>query len=231
LPNNSVKSTLTPALSQRRGGTCAFTLAEVLITLVIIGVIAAITVPTFINKTQNQEYVSKLKKAYSTLAQATNLIIAEEGSPKNNWADSIDHVYELYIKHLNNAKECSEQAGCFKQSKYKRLDNSMTMDYNSRSDYRKFILSDGSQVGIYEVSNTCSWNNSDNDGSNNVCARFHVDINGEKKPNAIGRDFFEFVLKENGLYPAGCDDITQCNNTTRGFACTCKVLREQAINY
>ena len=54
------------------GNKSAFTLAEVLITLVIIGVIAAITVPTLINKTNKQEYGSKLKKAYSTLSQVTN---------------------------------------------------------------------------------------------------------------------------------------------------------------
>ena len=66
-----------------------FTLAEVLITLVIIGFIAAMTIPTLINKTNNQEYVSKLKKAYSTLSQATNRIITEEGNPRGDiggWA-------------------------------------------------------------------------------------------------------------------------------------------------
>ena len=45
-----------------------FTLAEVLITLVIIGVIASMTIPTLMNKTNKQEYVSRLKKAYSTLS-------------------------------------------------------------------------------------------------------------------------------------------------------------------
>ena len=55
----------------------AFTLAEVLITLVIVGVIAALTIPSMINKTNNQETVSRLKKAYSTLAQATQRIIFE----------------------------------------------------------------------------------------------------------------------------------------------------------
>ena len=66
-----------------------FTLAEVLITLVIIGVIAAMTIPTLMNNTNKQEYVSKLKKAYSTLSQATNRIITEEGNPRGDiggWA-------------------------------------------------------------------------------------------------------------------------------------------------
>ncbi|MBR6163646.1 type II secretion system protein [bacterium] len=102
-------SPLSPSPSPSEREASAFTLAEVLITLVIIGVIAAITVPTLMNKTNNQEYVSKLKKAYSTLSQATNLIIAEEGTPradKGGWAKDADNVYNLYKKHLNNAKEC-----------------------------------------------------------------------------------------------------------------------------
>ena len=96
----------------------AFTLAEILITLVIIGIIAAVTVPSLINKTQNQEYVSKLKKAYSTLSQATNLIIAEEGTPnasKGGWADNSRNIYEMYKKYLINAKDCGRENGCFEQ--------------------------------------------------------------------------------------------------------------------
>ena len=85
----------------------AFTLAEVLITLVIIGVIAALTVPTLIQNTQKQEYVTALKKAYSTLSQATQQIIAENGSPAaadGGWAADYDKIYDLYSRHLNLAK-------------------------------------------------------------------------------------------------------------------------------
>ena len=66
-----------------------FTLAEVLITLVIIGVITSMTIPTLMNNTNKQEYVSRLKKAYSALSQATNKIIADEGNPNpsiGGWA-------------------------------------------------------------------------------------------------------------------------------------------------
>ena len=51
----------------------AFTLAEVLITLVIIGVIAAITVPTLVNSYTQQTYISALKKNYSVLSNAFKL--------------------------------------------------------------------------------------------------------------------------------------------------------------
>ena len=46
----------------------AFTLAEVLITLAIIGVVAAMTIPTLINNYQKKQTVTQLKKAYTTLA-------------------------------------------------------------------------------------------------------------------------------------------------------------------
>lgn len=57
-----------------------FTLAEVLITLVIIGVIAAMTIPTLMNSTNNQEFRVGLKKAISSLNQAMSLNYALEGT-------------------------------------------------------------------------------------------------------------------------------------------------------
>ena len=57
----------------------AFTLAEVLITLGIIGVVSAITLPTVVQNYQKQATVAKLKKAYTTINQAILLSIAENG--------------------------------------------------------------------------------------------------------------------------------------------------------
>jgi len=57
-----------------------------------------------------------------------------------------------------------------------------------------------------------------------------VDLNGDKKPNRYGRDTFLFALKENGLYPAGCD-YDFCVGKPSGWGCACKVLRENAMNY
>ena len=210
----------------------AFTLAEVLITLVIIGVIAAITVPTLINKTNNQEYVSKLKKTYSTLAQATNLIIAEEGTPKasvGGWATNPQNIYDLYRKHLINAKECAGDTGCFGQGTYIRLNGDLDGNFDTANNYRKLVLADGVQIMFYsDISDDCTKTYS---GTLNYCALIYVDINGRRKPNIYGRDVFVFALKEKGLYPAGCDVDGHCNKNEHGGACACKVLRESAINY
>lgn len=59
----------------------AFTLAEVLITLGIIGVVAAITIPTLVNKNNEKIRETQLKKAYSTLSQVNRLMLAKDIFP------------------------------------------------------------------------------------------------------------------------------------------------------
>ena len=138
----------------------AFTLAEVLITLVIVGVIAAMTIPTLINKTNKQEYVSRLKKTYSTLSQATNRIIAEEGTPKasvGGWATSPEAVYKLYRKYLRVSKDCGSGTECFEKmitgnGFYKILNGTnYSNSHFSSNQYYKIILTTIIKIIIYYV--------------------------------------------------------------------------------
>lgn len=59
----------------------AFTLAEVLITLGIIGVVAAMTIPTLLAKYQEKQTVTKLKQTYSILSQAIRSVQEDVGTP------------------------------------------------------------------------------------------------------------------------------------------------------
>ena len=211
----------------------AFTLAEVLITLVIVGVIAAMTIPTLMNKTNKQEYVSRLKKSYSTLSQATNRIIAEQGNPRGDiggWATSAEAVFNMYKKYLSHTKTCEPNvAGCFDDT-YKHLRLTTSPNFNIARRYA-FILSDGSEIILRtggDFNNSCSNLSA---GSNDVCQNILVDVNGRKGPNIVGKDVFGFVLKQDGLHPMGCDYDGECINSSDGWGCACKVLREGAINY
>ena len=185
------------------------------------------TIPTLINKTDKQELVTRLKKAYSTMAQATNKIIAEEGLPRadmGGWATSPEAVYNMYKKYLGKVKDCGlGSAGCF-QGPHKRF-NGTVASYDGTSSKYAFILSDGTEVMI-------STSGVNTDCTGNVCASFLVDVNGAKGPNHIGYDGFGFILTENGLKPTGCDDPNVCvKGVTVGWDCACKVIRENAINY
>ena len=203
-----------------------FTLAEVLITLVIIGVIAAMTIPTLINKTNNHEYVSRLKKVYSTLSQATNKIIAEEGNPKadiGGWATSQEVIYNMYKKHLSLSKDCGLDTECAAHYASWRENSSIN---NSEGNY-SLILADGSQIWLGNVNTGCSYETS---GTSNICYLIHVDVNGKKGPNLLPKDVFAFAVKENGIFPVGCD-YNGCKKTAAGWGCTCKAIRDNAINY
>ena len=207
-----------------------FTLAEVLITLVVIGVIGALTVPSLIQNTQKQEYVTALKKAHSTLSQVTQQIIAEEGSPKNGWADTAEHVYNLYKQHLNVSKACGTGGGCFPES-YRQLYGDGRHNWDGWTSLYKLILADGMRLIVDSDGNTSAeCGISTRGGSNNVCAFILIDINGAKGPNRMAHDLFEFVIKEDGLHPSGCDR-NGCTNDNFGRGCACKVLTEGAVNY
>ena len=81
-----------------------FTLAEVLITLGIIGVVAAMTLPTIINNYQKQVTVNKLKKFYTVMTQAIKLEEAQNGSLEYWMTDCPDKnaCFEpWYNKHLD----------------------------------------------------------------------------------------------------------------------------------
>ncbi len=98
----------------------AFTLAEVLITLGIIGVVAAITMPAVVTKYRKQTVENKLKKFYSVMNQAVQMSIAEHGyiyienqnNPNATNADYITAWYKEYLtKYIKTVKsEKSDRA-------------------------------------------------------------------------------------------------------------------------
>ena len=69
----------------------AFTLAEVLITLGIVGIVAAMTIPALIGKHKKIETVTKLKTAYATINNAFKLAVANYGDMRNwDYIDNFD---------------------------------------------------------------------------------------------------------------------------------------------
>ena len=82
----------------------AFTLAEVLITLGIIGIVAAMTLPSVINKIQNKDKTARLKKFYSSINQAVNRSIVDNGDPVY-WVETLayhnsDSLYDWFDKYI-----------------------------------------------------------------------------------------------------------------------------------
>lgn len=194
-----------------------FTLAEVLITLVIIGVIAAMTIPSLINKTNEQEIVVAVKKAYSILGQAYLKIVAENGeiSPSLSKND----LGELFAKQLNAQKICgtSLDGDCFatdNDGMYKCFNGTDYLRFNKTVGY-KMSLSDGMAIAVWANGEYQDYGESE--ALKNVLGDLVVDVNGHKGPNTYGKDTFKFWITKYGILPAGMS-----GDTERPFSTTCR---------
>ena len=164
----------------------AFTLAEVLITLVIIGIVASLTMPTLIQNYKKQQATARIKKFVSITNQA--LITAENDlGPREDWvieggsaegnSDASFNFLNTYIKPYIKSAEIEKR---------QLLNMSMAT--------LRFV--DGSQMSV----------------KIGACYDIYYDINGENKPNKLGKDIFAFILCKN----------KNCNvdsNQLRAFYC------------
>ena len=167
-----------------------FTLAEVLITLVIIGVIAAMTIPTLMNNTNQQEFRVGLKKAISALNQAMSLNYALEGTTVGDTGltDSTNVRDNLFKKRMSVVSTATA-GNAF------ATPDSLTVDNNGI-----FYTADGMRFDITGM--TGSKIGTVGDGEN-YYGYIIVDVNGEKGPN---------VATTSAAYPRDTYIVTMFGN-------------------
>lgn len=162
----------------------AFTLAEVLITLGIIGIVAAMTIPNLINKTQNKENEVAFKKMYSNLNNALNQVTQQNGgvpyrcfiSTNGYVSDECSTFWTEMFKIMTPIKTCSGGTDNNCQPSYHAIAGhcSGPASPNNKTTY---ILKDGSMIMSYNT-------------SLGEFGYFIIDVNGFKKPNEWGHDVF-----------------------------------------
>lgn len=197
----------------------AFTLAEVLVTLIIIGIIAALTVPSIRKVSEENTYVSSVRKVYETLSVVVKNAVNEEG-PIKTW--SIEDRTNFIKSRLNVAGPITEKY------EIKQLNGDATA--YGRLFYEKsgFILTDGTYVLILDENY--------NLGGKSTVFTIFTDINGKNPPNTAGVDVHHFwVAPEGSVYPSGGGpDLKynkQCIATESGWTCTAKLLQEGKISW
>ncbi len=155
-----------------------------MVTLGIIGVVSAMTVPSLMQNYQRQSYVTQLHKVYNELSQAALRYQNDKNAVDLSEAglNSQEQVYSFIRSYFKVVKECDKLSGCFADS-YKKISGVSARIGNTKS----FVISSGASLRPnYEPSN----------GS---LISFAVDINGLKGPNVAGRDLFIVCLYNNGL--------------------------------
>lgn len=235
----------------------AFTLAEVLITLGIIGIVAAMTLPALIKNHQRKETEARLKKAYSTISQAFEAAVAKHGDV-NYWPewDDAELILTRYIApEIKNAKvfpavdndtnvmcyEGRHPGGFQKGDEYTQY-GWMSKVYISSPFYKNRTASmkliDGTCIGLNS-------NETIADKNNSYLKYLFIDTNGSyRAPNMAGMDLFFFIVKDNMIVPNGYNwdtsklsDPSVANSCHRkakggGFVCAARIMGEGwTINY
>ena len=206
----------------------AFTLAEVLVTLGIIGVVSAMTVPTLVQNYQRKSYVTQLHKVYNELGQASlrymtdhNYVSLRESRIVGN-KDELNRFVKTYFKVV---KDCEGKlVGCF-ATEYGYIENNETVNLTGWSCWSTVVLPSGAAVcfdtGASESTPSDEDINNDgvideNDKINNSGVRggavitINVDVNGKQGPNIWGRDLFALDISADGtVFDAGNSYVSQ----------------------
>lgn len=169
-----------------RGASCrfGFTLAEVLVTLGIIGVVSAMTLPTLVKNHQRQVYVTQLQKVYNEVSQALERVITDSNAVNLKESSFGDNGTANFLRnYFKTVKTCtpSTMNECFAED-YKNMNN-------DRVRIRDFIFGTASCAVIASGAAICI---------DNVHDQVFTDVNGKQGPNIIGRDVFDFRLYNDG---------------------------------
>lgn len=164
----------------------AFTLAEVLITLGIIGIVAAMTIPTLIRNYQEKELVSRWLRVYSLLTQAYQSLQYEYGD-FNKWHNTdAEDVYEKFKEKMKYSADCpkgTSNNSCFPiDVQYSDLTGTVLGSgaiLANLEQYPAIRLVTGESILFYNPSNIVD---------------ILVDLNGNSGPNKMGVDLFYFSL-------------------------------------
>lgn len=210
----------------------AFTLAEVLITLGIIGVVAAMTIPTLMTNYKAKRLHSQFLKSYSTVQQAFKMMENDDVSldpttyNSQKWGDG-KAFYETYINYLSGATNCKVKSNpqCYHGGKG-------YTSFDGKASVTSWIFDDG-MIALQDGTLLLFDNATVNVGLIYVS----VDLNGyEGKPNRWGYDLFTFQFLDGELKTVGDKKTTHtdmskyCNpkvsNTMNGIACAQKAKED-----
>lgn len=178
-----------------------FTLAEVLITLAVIGIVCAMTLPVITKKITRADASAKLKKFNSMMANA--IILSEQANgPVGEWTTATaendintSDFFETYLKPY---------------IKYQKVAFTSDIDSENKRNTLYVYLNDGSVFYFQK----------------GKCVGFTFDVNGLKKPNLSGRDQFLFLLCSDDAAPYWCNGRHWCTyfRSSNGYTYTRNIM-------
>lgn len=179
----------------------AFTLAETLITISIIGVVAAFTIPGLINYYQDQQFKTSYKKAFSVASQAWHMAYNDGLIENYTYGEVSTNLtnFKIFESYFNVLQDCTDGSN----KKCWAADGDVYGSAGAPIGSGNYAFVDNSGM---------SWVMAVNGGSTML-----VDTNGIKKPNQCGKDRWTFVPVDNHNSTSGLAVKLQPFNGWRDF--------------
>ena len=226
----------------------AFTLAETLIVMGIIGVVAALTIPNLNSSTNNMEKVTKVKKIYAELNEAHNRATAVYG-PLETWfvndicnvgsdcKDVQERYYNRLTEFMKLQKDCgTTSTGCMPTS-VKNLYGGNYPHILDDTSCPRAILSGGWSLNVIQMYKEYGGSAYKGYNINKSAGLIFVDIDGPNKgKNIFGVDIFGFVVTSDGIYPDGGgsdwnDSSIKSGCFYYGYFCTAWIINTGNMDY
>ena len=197
-----------------------FTLAEVLVTLMVIGIIATITIPTLLQTTNERELKTAWKKTFSDLSQAYKLIAQENGGSFVGLCATGNHncLRDKFAANLNVLKTCTTPltpGNCWHNKEISSFDQIL-------GENSGIIINNGTYISLDMDSKHCTVIL---DGML-YCGKIVVDVNGAKGPNIEGKDIFGAYILKNSIIPVGKPGSDYSCTNGIGIGCSANALIE-----
>lgn len=176
----------------------AFTLAEILIVIGIIGIVAEMVIPELVSNVQNQTYITSLQRAYNETGSVLSQIASDSGCVSDLGCSGMYgigtdpiSVGQTFTKYFKVAKTCgtSSQQCWANQTNWNYDGSSVTSANYNTNGYYTFVTTDGMSFALstnYLPADGCA-------GGITYCGFIVVDTNGLKGPNTHGRDTFILI--------------------------------------
>ena len=151
------------------------------------------------NNTNKQEYIASYKKMYSTINQVFNRIKADNGGIIAGVFTSDDQIIDDFSLYIAEGKRCPKGNGkCWPQKWY---NDKGVPQYATENNFASLVLADGSMMLFMLMSSECTSKTELKE--NKGCIRIRSDINGNKGPNRVGRDIFDFYILDDRVIARG----------------------------
>ena len=221
----------------------AFTLAEVLVTLGIIGIVAAMTLPSVISKYQEKQTVTQLNATYSLLSQAIERMVDDNGDISTYGDDERTRVTTLFLmlqNYIQTTKVCPHNyKGCFDASPF----SSLNYGYVLKNGVAIRLINGGTCEQDTTMDKTGGWELNPNVKGTHYgtyhhsCAYMYININGNTNAK-LGKNTFLFAVVQNGIVPVGgpkestsYNNISNCLNGQDMSECGAWIIYNKNMDY